>query len=216
MKTYWPLVATSLVAALVDSATAAVVSSRFSIGSKMMLNQTTLLAIGSSAQDFTPITANVGSAAYGSTSSTLESSDSLLRIASTMTPNSVYRGSSAGSGQYDLLAGTSVAVNWAWGHTNESGGWKVIDNASGSTVASLTFSQGQFTSIGGAFGTSASGNAVVSLSAAGSYSFEAFYFGKGTPTTSLVEFGFVVPAPGAVALAAAATAAATGSRRRRN
>lgn len=213
MKLYWSLSATLLVASLSSHSFAAVANQRFSIESKMMLNQTTLLSIGTSAPDFTPITANVGSATYGSTISSLESSEASLRIASNMTPNSVYRGSSAGSGLYDLIDGATVAVNWAWGHTTDAGGWRIINSANGSVVASLTFSQGQFTSTGGSFSSSASGNAAVSIATAGSYKLEAFYFGKNNPTSSVVEFGFAIPAPGALALLGAA--GLVGTKRRR-
>jgi hypothetical protein len=212
MKIYWPLVASCAAAALASSVHAAVVNQRFNIDSKMMLNQTTLLSIGTSAPDFSPITANVGSASYGSTISNLESTATSLRIASSMTPLSIYRGSSAGSGQYEVAAGQTVAVTWAWGHTTDSGGWRVVDNATNSVVASLTFSQGQFTATGGAFASTASGNATVQVATAGSYRFEAFYFGRNNPTSSLVEFGFAVPGPGALALAAIA---GCGARRRR-
>jgi hypothetical protein len=212
MRIYWALVATSVVALLGDVATAGVVSQRFNIDSKMMLNNTTLLSIGTNAPDFTPIVANVGSATYGSTLSTLDSSDTLLRIASTMAPAAAFRGSSSGNGRYDLLAGTNVSVTWDWAHTTDSGGWRVVRNSDDSVVASLTFSQGQFTATGGSFSTTASGNAIVGLSADGTYRFEAFYFGRNNPTSSVVEFSFV-PAPGALALVLAA--AGRGRSRRR-
>jgi hypothetical protein len=204
----------ALATGLCASAPASVVVQRFNIDSKMMLDTTVLMSIGTSAPDFTPIAANVGSAVYGSTLGSLESSDSFLRISSSMAPNSIYRGNSSGNGQYDLLAGTSVSVTWDWSHTADSGGWRIIANSTGSTIASLTFSQGQFTSVGGAFAQQASGNAVVAVGPAGSYRFEAFYFGRNNPTSSVVEFRFV-PAPGAGVLAVSAAGVLGAGRRRR-
>lgn len=212
MRIYWSLATASVAVGLANSASAALITQRFNIDSKMMLNQTTLLSIGTSAPDFSPIVADAASASFGSTLSRLESSASLLRITSTMTPLTVYRGSSAGNGQYDVLAGLSVAVTWAWGHTTDSGGWSIVNNGTNAVVASLSFNQGQFTSTGGAFAKTASGNASVAIATTGTYRFEAFYFGKNNPTTSLVEFRFVIPGPGALALAAIA---ACGTNRRR-
>jgi len=215
MRHYSPLWVVALATSVCVSASAGVVDQRFIIDSKMMLNTTVLMSIGANAPDFTPITASVGSAVYGSTLSSLESSDSLLRISSTMAPNSIYRGNSSGNGRYDLLAGTSVSVTWNWGHTTDSGGWRIIANSTGSTIASLTFSQGQFTSVGGAFAQQASGNAVVAVGPAGSYRFEAFYFGRDNPTSSVVEFRFG-PAPGAGVVAVAAAGMLGLGRRRRD
>ena len=214
MRHYSPLWVVAFATSVCVSASAGVVDQRFNIDSKMMLNTTVLMSIGTGSPDYTPIAANVGSAVYGSSLGSLESADTFLRISSTMAPNSIYRGNSSGNGQYDLLAGTSVSVTWNWGHTTDSGGWRIIANSTGSTIASLTFLQGQFTSVGGAFAQQASGNAVVAVGPAGSYRFEAFYFGRDNPTSSVVEFRFV-PAPGAGVLAMVAAGAFGAGRRRR-
>jgi uncharacterized protein (TIGR03382 family) len=183
-----------------------------------MLSTTTLMQIGQSAPDHSPIVANVGSATYGSTSTSLTSTATFLQISSTMTPATVYRGSSLGNGLYDLTVGRIVEVTWAWSHTSDSGGWRIVNNANETVLASLTFSAGVFTRVGGSWPTTASGTTNVNITAAGTYRLEAFYFGKvnaGSPnTTSLAEFRLTtIPLPGSAALLV--VAAAAGSRRRR-
>ena len=202
-------------ACLANNSEAAVVVSRFNVESKMMLNTTTLLSIGQSAPDHSPIVANVGSAVYGNASTSLASTATFLQISSTMTPTTVYRGSSLGNGLYDIIVGQVVQVTWAWSHTSDSGGWRIVNNANETVLASLTFSAGVFTRVGGSWPTTASGTTNVTITVAGSYRLEAFYFGKvnaGSPnTTSLAEFS--IPTPGALSLLA--MAAAGGFRRRR-
>ena len=216
MKSYWALAAVLSSAGLANSADAAVVVSRFNVESKMMLNTTTLMQIGQSAPDHSPIVANVGSAAYGNTSTSLSSTATFLQISSTMTPTSVYRGSSLGNGLYDVIVGQVVQVTWAWSHTSDSGGWRIVNNANETVFASLTFTNGTFTTVGGSWPKTASGTTNVTINVAGSYRLEAFYFGKvnaGSPnTTSLAEFRFI-PAPASLSLLA--MAAAGGFRRRR-
>jgi uncharacterized protein (TIGR03382 family) len=180
-----------------------------------MLNTTTLLSIGQSAPDHSPIVANVGSAVYGNASTSLASTATFLQISSTMTPTTVYRGSSLGNGLYDLTVGRIVEVKWAWSHTSDSGGWRIVNSANETVFASLTFTNGTFTTVGGSWPKTASGTTNVTITVAGSYRLEAFYFGKvnaGSPnTTSLAEFS--IPTPGALSLLA--MAAAGGFRRRR-
>jgi uncharacterized protein (TIGR03382 family) len=218
MKSYWALAAVLSSACLANNSEAAVVVSRFNVESKMMLNTTTLLSIGQSAPDHSPIVANVGSAVYGNASTSLASTATFLQISSTMTPTTVYRGSSLGNGLYDLTVGRIVEVKWAWSHTSDSGGWRIVNNANETVLASLTFSAGVFTRVGGSWPTTASGTTNVNITAAGTYRLEAFYFGKvnaGSPnTTSLAEFRLTtIPLPGSAALLV--VAAAAGSRRRR-
>ena len=216
MKSYWALAAIVSSAGLANSSDAAVVVSRFNVESKMMLSTTTLMQIGQSAPDHSPIVANVGSATYGSTSTSLTSTATFLQISSTMTPATVYRGSALGNGLYDIIVGQVVQVTWAWSHTSDSGGWRIVNNANETVFASLTFTNGTFTTVGGSWSRASSGTANVSINAAGTYRLEAFYFGKvntGSPnTTSLAEFRFI-PAPGSLSLLA--LAAAGGFRRRR-
>jgi uncharacterized protein (TIGR03382 family) len=202
-------------ACLANNSEAAVVVSGFNVESKMMLNTTTLMQIGQSAPDHSPIVANVGSAAYGSTSTSLTSTATFLQISSTMTPTTLYRGSSLGNGLYDITVGRIVEVKWAWSHTSDSGGWRIVNSANETVFASLTFTNGTFTTVGGSWPKTASGTTNVTITVAGSYRLEAFYFGKvnaGSPnTTSLAEFS--IPTPGALSLLA--MAAAGGFRRRR-
>ena len=218
MNSYWALTALVSSFGLANIAQAAVVVSRFNVESKMLLNTTTLLSIGQSAPGFLPIVANVGSAAYGSTSTSLTSSADLLRISSIMSPASVYRGSSEGNGLYDLAVGQIVEVTWAWAHLSDSGGWRIVNTTNGTEVASLTFSAGTFSAVGGSWPEAASGTTDVLITAAGTYSMEAFYFGKSSTlssnTTSLAEFRLTtIPVPGSTALLAVAVA--TAFRRRR-
>ena len=218
MKSYWALAAVLSSACLANNSEAAVVVSRFNVESKMMLNTTTLLSIGQSAPDHSPIVANVGSAVYGNASTSLASTATFLQISSTMTPTTVYRGSSLGNGLYDLTVGRIVEVKWAWSHTSDSGGWRIVNNANETVFASLTFTNGTFTTVGGSWPKTASGTTNVNITAAGTYRLEAFYFGKvnaGSPnTTSLAEFRLTtIPLPGSAALLV--VAAAAGSRRRR-
>jgi uncharacterized protein (TIGR03382 family) len=218
MKSYWALAAVLSSAGLANSSDAGVVVSRFNVESKMLLNTTTLLSIGQSAPDHSPIVANVGSAVYGNASTSLASTATFLQISSTMTPTTVYRGSSLGNGLYDLTVGRIVEVKWAWSHTSDSGGWRIVNNANETVFASLTFTNGTFTTVGGSWPKTASGTTNVTITVAGSYRLEAFYFGKvnaGSPnTTSLAEFRLTtIPLPGSAALLV--VAAAAGSRRRR-
>lgn len=152
--------------------------------------------------------ANVTSSAYGLTFTDVseaglgQAGTDVFAQASTLSVVSttgMAQGASAscfGSGIYTIDGTESVLVDWNWSRILGSGGWQ-IRNSANTVVAALNFSNGTYSTIGGAFSQALVGNATVNL-AAGTYTFESLFISSGNDSAT-VNFS-LVPAPGAIAL----------------
>jgi hypothetical protein len=202
--------------AMIAAIGAAVIGSPALAGLDRFLTTSMIMAgsppqeVGAFSSDYETITADLDSAIYGRVTSDLTSSESGVLMTSSMSITGGHPGQSSGSAYYELAEETVVRVDWDWSDLDMTGDWSIMDGAS--TVASLAFSNFGFSSTGGSFGSSGTGTAFVTLGP-GNYHFGTTYNAQAMPATSSVQFTFVVPAPGALALLGAA--ALVGGQRRR-
>jgi len=191
--------------------TAAAQSPRFNVHAIISEGDDVVAATVNDTDSLGTLQADVDTGSIGRVSTTVLSTDVSFRVDSSTSVISGFLGECLGTGKYAIDGLQLVVVDWNWSSVSGSGSWKVL-SSTGATVASLSFTNGAYTSTGGSFGTSPLG--IVSLNlAAGNYTFLSSFNNGGT-ATSVVNFTFgAVPAPGALVLLGAAGLA--GSRRRR-
>lgn len=201
----------AVASAFAVASTAAAQSPRFNVHAILSENGEVVAATVNGADSLGTLEADVDGGPTGRATTTVLSTDVSFRVDSSTSVISGYLGSCLGTGKYAIDGLQPVVVDWNWSSVSGSGSWKVL-SSTGATVASLSFTNGAYTSTGGSFGTSPFGSVFLNL-AAGNYTFLSLFDNGGT-ATSAVNFTFgAIPAPGALVLLGAAGLA--GSRRRR-
>jgi hypothetical protein len=204
--------ALALAGALAVTSAASAQSSRFNVSSTIFVEDEIFAGVANANNSLGFLEADVNGGIFGFAETDVMSSDFMLAINGSVGMLAGAEGNSLGSGSYDIDGTQPIQVDWNWSSVSGSGGWS-IRNSFGAVVASLTFSNGTYSSFGGDFGSAQAGNASVLL-AAGTYTFESLFINAGNATTNVVFTFGAIPAPGAVALVGIA-GALTGGRRRR-
>ncbi len=192
---------TVTVAALaIAAATEAGISERFVVITRLMTNPPQ--TAGNSSDELGFIAADVDSATWGFSRTSMTTADFSISMRSTMaSTNPNFYGTSQCFATYAIDGTQPVQVDWNWSSLARSGGWRVKNTASGVTVAELSFVAGVYTRIGGTWAQQPTGLDFINLSA-GTYTFEAFYQSGLPSSSSLVNFNLgPIPSPGAIALA---------------
>lgn len=204
--------ALALAGPLAFTSAASAQSSRFNVSSTIFVDDDVFAGVANADNTLGLLEADVDGGLFGFASTDTMSTASMLRVSGSIGMLAGAEGNSLGSGSYAIDGTQPILVDWDWSSVSGSGGWS-IRNSLGTVVASLTFSNGTYSSLGGDFGTVPVGNASVIL-AAGTYTFEALFINAGNATSEVVFTFGAIPAPGAVALVGIA-GALTGGRRRR-
>lgn len=202
----------ALVGAFAVTAAASAQSARFNVSSTIFVDEDIFAGVANDGNDLGLLDADVDGGLFGFVSTDTMSTASMLRISGAVGMLNGAEGNSLGNGSYAIDGTLPILVDWNWSSVAGSGGWSIRDSL-GNVVASLTFANGTYSSVGGDFGTVPTGNTSVNL-AAGTYTFEALFINAGNATSEVVFSFGAVPAPGAVALAGIAGALSGGRRRR--
>jgi hypothetical protein len=189
--------------------TAAAQSPRFNVHAIISQSGDVVAATVNGTNSLGTLQADTDSGSIGRATTTVLSTEVSFRVDSSTSVISGLLGECQGTGKYAIDGLQPVVVDWNWSSVSGSGSWKVL-SSTGATVASLSFTNGSYTSTGGSFGTSQVGSVFLNL-AAGNYTFLSSFNNGGT-ATSVVNFTFA-PAPGAIVLLGAA--GLVGTRRRR-
>ena len=201
----------ALVVALVFAGSAAAgIVAPFVVQSALMANPPQ--QAGNEGDTFGLLAADVDAATYGYVHTHMTTADFSITMQSEMLIfNNLYLGKSSSDATYQMVGTNIVKVDWNWANLNKTGGWSITD-ATGATVAALSFTASSFTTTGGNWSKTSIGTAYVTLGA-GTYGYHAFYQADQMPTSSRVDFNLhYTPAPGALALMGMA---GLGGRRRR-
>lgn len=204
--------ALALAGAVAIATSASAQSSRFTVSSTIFVEGDPFAGSANAGNSLGLLEADVNGGSFGYAQTDVMSSAVMLSIDGAIGMLNGAEGNSLGSGRYDIDGTQPILVNWNWSSVAGLGGWQ-IKNSLGTVVASLTFADGAYTSLGGDFGTSQAGSTSVSLGA-GTYTFESLFINAGTATSNVVFTFGAIPAPGAVALLGMAGAFAGGRRRR--
>lgn len=175
------------------------IDSRFIVAATLMTNPPQ--EAGNASDQLGLLAANVDSATWGFSRTSMTTADFSISQRSTMAANNpnIY-GESQCFATYAIDGTRPVEVDWNWSSLARSGGWRVT-NSAGSTVAELSFNGGTFTRIGGSWAQQSTGIEYITL-AAGTYTFEAFYRSGLQSSSSVVNWNLgPIPSPGVMALA---------------
>lgn len=187
------------VSGAIAAAAHAGVVERFIVGATLMTAPPQ--TAGNASNELGLLAANVDSATWGYSRTSMTTAVFSISMRSTMVANNPnYFGESQCFATYEIDGTRPVEVDWNWSSLAQSGGWRVT-NASGVTVAELSFNGGTFTRIGGTWAQQAIGIDYINL-AAGTYTFEAFYRSGQPSSSSVVNWNLgPIPSPGVLALA---------------
>ena len=202
----------AIAGALAMATAASAQSSRFNVSSTIFVEGDEFAGVSNSGNTLGELGADVDGGSFGFAQTDIMSSAAMLSISGSIGMLNGAEGNSLGSGSYAIDGTQPILVDWNWSSVSGLGGWQ-IKNSLGTVVASLTFSNGAYTSLGGSFGTVPAGNASVNLGA-GTYTFESLFINAGTATSNVVFTFGAIPAPGAIAMLGMAGAFAGGRRRR--
>lgn len=189
----------AVVALAIAAAADAGIAERFTVSATLMTNPPQ--TAGNASDQLGLIAADVDSATWGFSRTSMTTADFAISMRSTMaSTNSNFYGVSQCFATYAIDGTRPVEVDWNWSSLARSGGWRVT-NSAGSTVAELSFNGGTFTRIGGSWAQQSTGIEYITL-AAGTYTFEAFYRSGLPSSSSVVNWNLgPIPSPGVMALA---------------
>jgi hypothetical protein len=172
---------------------------RFIVGATLMTSPPQ--TAGNASNDLGLLAANVDTATWGYSRTSMTTAIFSISMRSTMVANNPnFYGTSQCLATYVIDGTQPIEVDWNWSSLARSGGWRVM-NASGTTVAELSFNAGTFTRIGGTWAQQAVGIDYINLTA-GTYTFEAFYQSGLASSASVVNWNLgPIPSPGVLALA---------------